>query len=371
MSVVIEEVRSRTQRREWVRFPLDHYRGHPRYVPQILSDEVAYFDPRKNPSFQVAAVRMFTARRGGRVVGRICAIVNRLEWESAGRRVGRFGWFETVEDPDVAHGLLHRAAAWCRTEGCVRILGPLGFTDLDPSGILVEGHDQVPTIAGSYQYPYYPRLLEEFGFRKEVDYLEYRMDVSKPIPFLERMRGRLSEEGYRITSPGSRRELRARADDFWALLERTYAHLFGVVPLTPEQTRFYTRKYLSFLDPDFVKFCSDETGRLVGFFVGIPNLSRAFRRAWGRLLPTGFWHILRDYRRPSTVDLLLAAADPADPTDVLTARGLLDMLDVLRRRGVTYMEANRQLETNTRVHRIWRKFPILGTRRIRIYGLDL
>ncbi len=143
------------------------------------------------------------------------------------------------------------------------------------------------------------------------------------------------------------------------------------MPLTDEQREFYTKKYLGFLDPEFVKLGYGPDGRMIGFFVGIPSLSNAFRRAWGRLLPLGWWHILRDYRKPSTVDLLLAAVRPSEPTDTLTAWGMTQMVDTLRSRGVTYLEANRQLETNTRVNRLWRKFDVIGTRRARIYRMSL
>ncbi len=367
----IRVVSTAAERKAWVRFPYDHYRGHAFYVPQILSDEIAYFDPKKNPAYQVADVRMFTALDQGEIVGRVAGIVNRLEVEKLGRKVGRFGWFETVDDPDVSQALLASVRDWLVEEGCVEMTGPHGFTDLDPSGILVEGHDQIPTIAGSYQYAYYAQMLESFGLEKQVDYLEFRMDISQPVPILERLRGKVEDDRYTIHTPTSRKDLLGRAPEFWEVLEETYAQLYAVVPLTDEQREFYTKKYLGFLDPEFVKLGYGPDGRMIGFFVGIPGLSNAFRRAWGKLLPLGWWHILRDYRKPSTVDLLLAAVRPTEPTDTLTAWGMTQMVDTLRSRGVTCLEANRQLETNTRVNRLWRKFDVIGTRRARIYRMSL
>ncbi|MDT8369163.1 MAG: hypothetical protein RQ745_08135 [Longimicrobiales bacterium] len=369
--VRVVEARTRRERKAWVRFVFDHYRDHPRAVPQLLHDEIAYFDPKRNPAWEVCEIRLLLALDGDRPVGRVAAILNHRETERVGHRVGRFGWFETIDDPGVAHALLDTAKEWLDELGCMEFIGPYGFTDLDPSGILIEGHDQIPTVAGSYHPPYYPKLLEEYGFEKLVDYLEFRMDISEPVPFLERLRDRAGIDGYRVVSPSSRGELKRRAPDFWDLLEREYAHLTGVVPLTPEQTEFYTRKYLSFLDPRFVKLGFDEEDTLVGFFVGMPNLSRAFRKTGGRLLPFGFWHILRAYRRPDTVDLLLAAVSSDAPTDRFTLWGFIEIVDAMRARGVRYLEANRQLETNTRVHRLWRKFNVIGERRTRIYRMPL
>lgn len=371
MTVEIREAKSRAERKAWIRFVFSHYRDHPFYVPQILSDEIAYFDPRKNPIYEVAEVRMFGAWRDGTLVGRVCGIINRLETEKLGRKVGRFGWFESVDDESVAHALLDRVRDWLSGEGCVEMTGPHGFTDFDPSGILIEGFDLVPTISGSYHYPYYAGLLESWGLAKLVDYVEFRIDMTKPVPILERIRDRIDDGRYAVESLPSRRALLAQSDTVWSILEETYVDLYGVTPLTEAQKRFYTKKYLSFLDPDFVKLAYDEKGEPVGFCVAIPNLSDAFRRAGGRLLPFGWLHILRAYRNPETVDLLLGGARNVPAAKTVTALGLIRIADTLRKRGVRYMETNRQLETNTTVNRMWRKFDVIATRRTRIYRRSL
>lgn len=369
----IEEVDGRRERRAWVEFAYDHYRGHPHHVPPLLKDELDHFDPRKNPAFDVNRVRFFVARRGGEIVGRVCGIVHDAEAARVGHRRGRFGWFETIDDRGVAHALLDRVREWLVSEGCQEMVGPLGFTDLDPGGLLVEGHDQIPTVAGSYHHPWYREHLESWGLEKQVDYLEFRLDVSEPVPLLERLRERaeVDEGEYRLVNPPSRKALLALADAFWKLLDETYAHLYGVVPLTEAQTRYYTDRYLSYLDPDFVQLVFDAEEELVGMLVGMPNLSRAFRSAAGRLLPFGFWHVLRAYRKPEAVDLLLTGARPDIPSGRLTAQALLGLCDTLRARGIRYLEVNRQLETNTAVNRLWRRFDIVATRRTRIYRRDL
>ena len=371
MSVEIREAKSRAERKAWVKFVFEHYRGHRFYVPQILSDEIAYFDPRKNPAFDVADVRMFMAWKEGTQVGRVCGIINRLETEKLGRKIGRFGWFESIDDHGVAHRLLDRVRDWLKTEGCGEMTGPHGFTDLDPSGVLIDGFDLVPTISGSYHYPYYSGLLESWGLEKHVDYIEFRIDVTKPVPFLERIRDRIDDGRYSVVSLRSRKALLAQADTVWRILEESYTHLYGVIPLTEAQVLFYTKKYLSFLDPDFVKHAYNATGDPVGFLIAIPNLSQAFQRAGGRLFPFGLVHILRAYRKPDAVDLLLVGARREAATKTVTALGLLRMHDTLRKRGVRFMETNRQLETNTSVHRIWRKFDVVATRRTRIYRIAL
>jgi hypothetical protein len=369
MSARIVEARTPADRKAWVKFVFDHYRHHPIAVPHLLGDEISYFDPRKNPGFDASTVRLWMALDEDTVVGRICGILNPPDGDGAA--VGRFGWFESIDDPEVAHALLAEVTAWLKAEGCGSMTGPHGFADLDPSGILIEGYDLVPTVAGSYHHAYYARLLTSFGLEKEVDYLEYRIDLATPVPFLDRFRKRPDRSSYQIVRPRNRAHLRRIASRLWDVLEESFAHLYGVVPLTEGQRRFYTRKYLSFLDPDFVLLGLDADGELIGFLIAMPNLSDGFRRAGGRLLPFGLLHVLRAYRRPRTVDLLLAGALSSEARAVLSARGLVMMVDRCKERGVRYLETNRELETNTRVNKIWRKFDVVGTRRLRVYGMEL
>lgn len=368
MSIRIQDIERHSDLKRWVRFVYDHYRGHPFKVPQLYFDELSYFDHRRNPNFEVCRAKLWLAFDGDRAVGRICAIFNPLEAEKLGYRRGRFGWFESVDDQRVADRLLGRAREWLAEQGCSEFGGPYGFTDLDPEGLLVDGFDAVPSLSGSYNYPYYPVLLERAGLEKEVDYLEFRCRVPDRSPLFDRMRKRFEDpQDYRVVTCRSRKELIGYAPQLWAVLQEAFAPLHGVVPLTERQTDYYTKKYLAFLDPDFVKLTFDSTGMLVGFFIGIPNLSQSFRRAGGHLLPTGFWHILKEYRNPETVEFLLVAAKPGCPTAQLSGLTFLEMYDSLRRRGVSYMEANRQLEGNTTVNGIWRKFETVNQRRTRIY----
>jgi hypothetical protein len=250
--------------------------------------------------------------------------------------------------------------------------GPHGFTDLDVEGLLVEGFERMPTISGSYNFPYYRELLEGYGLEKDVDYVEYRCEIPDEFPLFERLRKRYAGKGaYRVVTCKSRRELRSHIDEMWELMEEAFGDLYGVTPLTRKQKDFYAKKYFGFLDPEFVKLTFTPAGHMVGFFVGIPNMSRGFRKAGGRLFPFGLLNILRDYRRPETVDFLLAGVKPGESTAVITAVTFIDMYDTLRKRGVRYMETNRELEENTSVNGIWLKFKTDYTRRSRIFRMPL
>ncbi len=376
MEIEILEVRSRRDLEEWIRFPLVHYRGDANFIPPLLRDEREFFSREKNPGFQVAEARLLLARRGGRTVGRVLGLLHRLEAEKLGFRRGRFGWFESADDPAVARALLAELEAGFRARGCREMTGPHGFSDLDPEGLLVEGFEALPTIAGSYNKPYYPRLLEDFGFVKEVDYLETRFHLPPETPALirrmeERAVPAAQADGLRLVTGLTRKGLRGWAGPFWEVLEAAFAPLYGVTPLSAEQKRFYERKYFPFLDPRFVQLVVDRENRLQGFFLGLPSLSRAFQKAGGRLLPFGWLAVARAFRRFDTVDFYFAGVRPgANPRKVLPLL-VLGMWRNLRAAGVSFIETNRELETNTMIVGIWSRFEVINRRRTRIYRKPL
>ena len=323
MAVEIIEVDSGPGLKDWVTFPNRLYRGDPRYVPQLIGQELDFFDRAKNPSFKIAQTRLLAARRDGRLVGRVCGIIHQLEAAKLGFHRGRFGWFECAEDPEAAAALLGALESWFREEGCREMTGPHGFTDLDPEGMLVEGFDAQPTISGSYNKPYYPALVEALGFQKEIDYIETRFEVPRETPAVFQMMEKKVHpvRARRRLPPGGgpyQGRVRHYAGQFWEVLEASFAHLYGVTPLTEEQKAFYQKKYFGFIDPRFLQLVVDGSGRLQGFFLGLPSLSRAFQRAGGRLFPLGFYHILRAFKRFDSVDFYFAGVHPqANPKKIL------------------------------------------------------
>ncbi|MFO7894266.1 MAG: hypothetical protein R6U63_11065 [Longimicrobiales bacterium] len=376
MSVEIVEVSDRRTLKRWLSFQYDLYADDPLFVPQLMGDELDTMDPAKNPVFDVARARLLLAVEDGQSVGRVCGIIHGLETEKLGRKRGRFGWFECVDSAVVAEAMLAELEAWFRADGCAEMAGPLGFTDLDPEGLLIDGFDALPTIAGSYGKPYYPALLEGYGLTKEVDYQEFRIAIP-PVdhPVVQTLRKKAARDqekyGLRPLKLAHRKELLAYVPQFWEVMERSFVQLYGVTPLTQAQVDYYTKKYFGYIDPDFVQFVVDPGDRLVGFYVGIPSLSRAFQKAGGHLFPTGFWHVLRAFKSEDTVDFLLAGVDPDwSPSKVLPTLAV-EMHRALVDRGVACAETNHELETNTTVTGIWSKFEVMNTRRSRVHGKAL
>jgi hypothetical protein len=359
MSIQVHQVASRGELKSWVKLPYRLYERHPYWVPPLFSDELAYFNRRKNPAFEVSEVMLLLASDAGKSVGRLCCIVNTLETAKLGYKRGRFGWFECIDDTRVSKRLLDTAADWFRSAGCTEMTGPQGFTDLDPEGLLIEGFEHLPTISGSYSFPYYQGLIEDYGFEKDVDYVEYRSLVPEKSRVLETLRRRFARnDAYRVVTCASRKEMLSHTAAVWDVLEAAFADLYGVMPLTQKQKDFYTLTF-------------SKQGELVGFIIGMPNLSQGFRQARGRLLPFGFLHLLRAYKKPQAVDLLLTGVRPGEPSGQIFGLNAVAMYDTLNARGVRYVESNRELEHNTTITGIWDKFERVSSRRSRVYRIDL
>lgn len=364
----VRTVEDRKDLETFVNIPFRLYPGDSLWVPPLIRDELETFTPRKNPAYEHAETRLFLAFRDGVPVGRVAAIHSRAADRKYGTKNLRFGWFECVEDYDVARSLFDAAEGWGRELGMQTITGPQGFSDLDPQGMLIEGFDQMPTIAGYYNPPYYPRFVERYGFVKEIDYVEFKTPFPRAagipatmLKLAERVRAR---GRFRVLEFPNRRALLARGMGLFRLLDEAFEELHGSVPLTETQMRYYIGKYFSFVHKDLVKIVVDEKDEIAGFLITMPSLSRAFQHARGRLFPFGWLWILRGLRSRETLDFYLAGVKKS-------YRGLgVDLLMVVEiiktglRMGFQNAESNQELETNTKIQAQWKSFnPVLHKRR--------
>ncbi len=366
--VRVEPVAGRRALRAFVGLPFSLYRDHPLWVPPLLRDELETFDPRRNPAYARAETRLFLAWRDGRPVGRVAAILNHAANRKWGTRNLRFGWFDSIDDPAVAGALFQAVEDWGRSRGMETLTGPHGFCDLDPQGMLIEGFDQLPTIAVYYNYPYYPRLLEGCGFEKEIDYVEFLTPVPHDGGIPERLL-RIEEKlrrrsRVRILEFRHRREVLRRAPELFTLLDETFEGIYGTVPLTEGQRAYYIRKYIHFVTPQTVKMAVNARGELVGFMLAMPSLSRAFQRARGRLWPFGWWWLWRGLHDREILDFYLAGIREGYRNQGIDLRMVLAMARTALAMGFRLTESNPTLETNTRIHAQWKHFgPRLHKRR--------
>lgn len=369
MGVTIKEVTSRRDLKTFVKLPFWLYRDHPNWVPPLIRDEMETLDPRRNPAFETAEARLFLAYKDDQLVGRVAAILSHIANQKYQTKNLRFGWLEFIEDFDTASALLGAVEDWARELGMETVTGPHGFCDLDRQGMLIEGFDRLATIATNYNPPFYPRYLERYGFVKDVDYVEIRSQDPNNIPetvlkLAKRMRGK---NQVRLVEFRRNKELKPWLDQFFRLLNETYDQIYGSVPLSERQIAYYLKKYLPVMDTRLIKALVDDSGELVGFIVSMPNLSRAFQKARGRLLPWGWFHIWRACQKYETVDLCLGAVKEKYRGKGVVLLMLLSLLEQFRKSGVQYSESNPIVESNNLVAPFYLRFDSEIHKRRRIF----
>jgi predicted GNAT family acetyltransferase len=371
MGIEVSEVTGRRDLKRFVTYPIGLLGKRPAYVPPLVSDDMSTLSPAKNPAFENAEARLFLARRDGRIVGRVAAILSHAANRKYGTKNLRFGWLDAEDDPAVFVALFAAVETWGRQKGMETLTGPHGFTDLDPEGLLVEGFDELSTIAVIWSPPYYAPNLERLGFAKEIDWIEFEArPPAAGIP--ERMQKlgdfALKRGKFKIARYRNLKELRkARQKELFDLLDEAYEELYGSVPLTDRQKTYYANKYLPFVNPDLVKIAVDENDRMIGFLISMPSLSRAMQKARGRLFPFGFLHILRALKRFDRLDFYLAGVKKEHRNKGVDLVMVLDVFRDAMRYGVKVAESNPELETNHNIQAEWKFVESRQHKRRRLY----
>ncbi len=370
MSIELKEVVSRRELRQFIRFSYAHYRNSLYWIPPLLSGEKNTLNPKKNPAFEHCDSRFLLAFKDGKPAGRIAGIINHRYVEQWNKKDARFCWFETVDDREVSGRLLGAVEEWARSKGMERVIGPMGFTTFERQGILVQGFEEMPTFSGTYNFPYYPEHLEAHGYSKEFDYVEYEVKVPEQIPEKALKLRDLIVERYKVHTlkADSTKEMLPYADAVFRVINEAYKPLYGFTTLTEKQIAYFVKRYFSFVKPDYVTAVLDEQDRVLGFQISVPSLSHAFRKANGRLFPTGWYHIMKAMNHPERIDILLVGVLPEYQSKGINSIFMTDLTQIGIERGIKYAESNSELEENTKVQNFWRYFDTRQHRRSRIFG---
>lgn len=365
----------KSELRRYVQFGIDLYAGNSCYVPPLVFDEINTFIPDKNPAFDYCRSQSFMAYRDDVPVGRITAIVNTAANKKFGKKDVRFGWVDFIDDEAVVDALFKAVEEWGRRQGMTRIVGPMGFSDMDPEGMLIEGFDEMGTMATIYNYPYYKQHMERLGFQKEADWVEYRMTVPDKVPDKYMRVADIVRRRFELETPKytSRKKLKKDyGTAIFNLINEAYANLYGFVELTPRQIEYYVDMYLGLLRLEDVCVITDKNKELVGFGISIPSLSKALRACDGKLFPTGWYHLLRAIRGHSdVVDLMLVAIKPEYQGKGVNALLFSVLLPNYIANGYKFAESNVELEGNENVQKQWEYFERRQHRRRRAWGKDI
>lgn len=371
--VEIREVKSRSELKQFIQFYYDLYRGCDCAVPFLYFDEMATLRSDKNPSFECCEAQYFLAYKDGKIVGRVAAIINRRANERWNCHQVRFGWFDFIDDLEVSTALLKAVEDWGRERGMVEMAGPLGFIDTDREGMLVEGFDQLASMYVNYNYPYYPRHIEQMsGFKKDNDYVECKVKVPEIVPekfvkVTDMVRRRYGLKVHKFT----RHELieEGYGRKVFDLLNATYADLYGFSQLSDRQIDKLVNDYIKIADLNLVTAIMDAE-KMVGFGITFPSFSRALQKTRdGRLFPFGWWHVLKilKWHKTPIVDLLLIGVLPEYRSKGANALIFNDLIPYFQQYNFEYAETGPMMETNEGVLSQWQYLEATVHRRHRCY----
>lgn len=373
MAVEIKKVQSKSDLKRFIRFNYELYKENPYSVPDLYDDMLNTFSPSKNAAFEFCQADYFLAYKEGRIVGRVAAIINRRANETWNKKTVRFGWIDFVDDPEVSKALIDTVKSWGRERGMTTIEGPLGFTDMDAEGMLVEGFDQLSTMATIYNYPYYPVHMEALGLERSADWVEMKIYIPDEIPAKHK---RISDiiarkYGLHIRKLKNRAEVRKTgiAHQIFRLINEAYAPLFNYSKMTERQIDQYVNMYVPVLDLRMVSIVENEQNEIVAVGISMPSLSEALQKAKGKLLPFGWFHLLKalKFKHPKVLDLLLVGVRPDYQNKGVNALLFTDLIPVYQKMGFKYAESNPELELNDKVQNQWQYFETEQHKRRRCF----
>jgi hypothetical protein len=371
--IEIREVSSRADRRLFINLPARIHTDHANWVPPIYMDDRQYFNPSRNKSFKYCDTILLMAWREGKLAGRIMGIINRRYNKLHNENHARFSFMECWNEPDVATTLLGAVEQWAREKDMKKLVGPLGFSDKDPQGFLVEGFDAPMVIATNCNFPYMVDLVEENGFSKKVDLVVYKVDIPEEMPelYLKIYKRIMDKNNISIEEPTKKKHLKSLIRPVLSLMNETFTEIYGFDQMEEKEMDEFAARYIPILDPKFAKVIKNRKQEVVGFVIGMPDVSKGIVRARGRLFPFGIFHILRAGKKTKQLNLLLGAIREDFRGIGLDAALAVKMIETATRSKMEYIDSHLELEDNTKVRSEMERFGGKVYKRYRIFEKDL
>ena len=353
--ITVREAKSRRELLEFIEFPNRLYAGVPQYVPSLVMDELSNLSPKKNPAFEYCDMRFFLAEKEGEVVGRIGGIISHKAndlWQEKKLRITRMDF---IEDYAVFEALIQTLEDWAKSCGLTELAGPIGFCDLDKEGMLVDGFDRDGMFITYYNHPYYPQFMERYGFEKEADWTEHIITLECPqAERMERISNRILERGgFRVLQLHRKSQLKPYIPQIFQLINSEYKDLYGVVPLTPAQIKYYTSQFITLINLRYISLIVDREGKLAAFGIIAPSLADAMKKCQGHLFPSGWYHLLKAIHKPRILDMYLVAIKGEYRKTGLPAVLMTDIYHRAKADGILYAETGPELETNFNIQNMW------------------
>ncbi len=371
--VRVIEVKTKAQLNSFVQFPMELYKNNKNYVPALINEEKNTWNPKENPALDYSEAKQYLAYKNEQLVGRIAVIYNRKEEQDLGISKIRFGWLDFVDDLEVSEALINTAIDFAKEKGIKKIEGPMGFTNLDKSGMLTMGFDKLATMIGLYNYEYYPKHLEKLGLVKEKEWVEFEMNFPNVLPEKIDKFSSLIAEKYklRVIDFKSKAEILPLVEPMFKLLDQTYNALSTYTPITEEQIQTYKEKYFPYIDKNYVICVEDENHQLVSFAVTMPSYSKALQKAKGKLWPFGWWHFLQAGKKNDRANFYLIGIHPEYQRRGVTAIIFKEIFIRFKKMGIKFAETNPELEENKSVQLLWQDYNPVNHKRRRTYSKEV
>jgi len=357
MTVSIKPVKSKSDLIRFIKFQYKLYKGNKYWCPPMRMDEWNTLDPKKNPAFEFCESQYFLAYKGEELVGRVAAIINKTSNSRWNEKLVRFGWIDFIDDTEVSTALIDAVIEWGKAKGMMGIHGPLGFSDMDNEGMLIQGFEELATLASIYNYPYYVDHMVKLGFEKAADWVQVEITVP-PIPEKIQRAAELVARKYnlRLLKAKKAKDFLPYAPKMWNTLNEAFDNLYGYTRLTKRQTDLYTKQYFPFINPDFVGMVLNEQDDVVGFGVCLPSLTHALQKCNGKLFPFGWYYIMRALKSSDIVDMYLNGVKPEYLNKGVVAMYYNEIHKGFIKNKVRIVVTNPQLEDNKSAVLMWKNF---------------
>jgi len=371
--ITIIEATSKSQIKEYVKFPFSLYKNNKYWVPPIIADEIESFDKTKNPAFENAEAYFYLAYKNNEIVGRIAAIINWREVNDQGKTKVRFGWFDVIDNVEVTKVLLEKVYELGRKNNLEHVEGPMGFSNLDKVGVLTEGFDEIGTMITWYNHPYYADHFEQLGFVKEKEYLESKFPFSNvKLEFFEKA-NELVKKRYQL-SPlkfKTTKDVMPYVDKMFNLFNASYANLSSFVAISDTQKEYFKKKYISLINPEFINFIEDKDHNLVAFSIVMPSFSEALQKSKGKLFPFGFLHLLKAKKQCKDMVFYLIGVHPDYQHKAVTAMIFNEYYYTFKEKGVVNCFRTPELADNSAIHNLWKHIDAVVHKRRCTFRKDL
>ena len=364
----IIKVQNKADKKKFVMFPFQLYKNNNYWVPPIIKDEFKIFDISTNPTLSFCDTTFWIAEENGKTIGRIAAIINKDYNKKIDGNFGRFSRLEFEDIPGLGKMLLDTAEQWLIEEGMDNVHGPLGFTNLDLQGLLIEGFNEMPSIASVYHMPYYAKVIEACNYEKENDWIEFRLTITDDVLKKVSKGASLIKKryGFEVVNFKTKAEAKVYSKQILDILNDAFDELPYVTKFNDQLKKFYIDKYLNMLNPKFVKVVKKDN-KAIGFFVGIPSLSKAMQKTNGKLFPFGFRHLMKALKKPVSIDMLLTGVVHEYQSSGVAVILISELQEEMKKFGINTMETTGVFENNQNVITNWKNYKHEQHKRRRCY----